>query len=60
MKTAIVGVPIPAEVRAALEKAQGGLHTGDFVNDVPGPARCGLWKTREAATRARWRAQPSN
>lgn len=31
MKTAIVGVPIPAEVRAALEKAQGGLHTGDFV-----------------------------
>jgi 2'-5' RNA ligase len=31
MKTAIVGVPIPAEVRAALEKALGGLHTGAFV-----------------------------
>ena len=31
MKTAIVGVPIPAEVRATLEKAQGGLHTGNMV-----------------------------
>ena len=31
MKTAIVGVPIPAEVRSVLEKAQGGLHTGKFV-----------------------------
>lgn len=28
MKSAIVGIPIPAEVRSTLEKAQGGLHTG--------------------------------
>ena len=31
MKHAIVGVPIPAEVRSTLEKAQGGLHTGQLV-----------------------------
>lgn len=31
MKTTIVGVPIPAEVRGVLEKAQGGLHTGQMV-----------------------------
>ena len=31
MKTAIVGVPIPAEVRSILEKAQGGLHAGQLV-----------------------------
>ena len=31
MKTAIVGVPLPAEIRSTLEKAQGGLDTGQMV-----------------------------
>ena len=31
MKTTIVGIPIPGEVRATLEKALGGLDAGDFV-----------------------------
>ena len=31
MKTAIVGIPIPGEVRATLEKALGGLDAGTPV-----------------------------